>query len=73
MDIKTINPKMKQKEIAKEVGYSSSTLQPYKQRYKNAKYFRLNNPKRTPKISIDRKRPQMASKDANENKKAFTP
>ena len=30
MEIKSINPKMKQKEIAKELGYSNSTLQRYR-------------------------------------------
>ena len=30
MEIKSINPKTKQKETAKELGYSSSTLQHYR-------------------------------------------
>ena len=31
MEIKSINPKLKQKEIAKELNYSSSTLQSFRQ------------------------------------------
>ena len=31
MEIKSTNPKKKQKEIAREFGYSSSTLQRYRQ------------------------------------------
>ena len=31
METETINPGMKQKEIAKELGYSNSTLQRYRQ------------------------------------------
>ena len=30
LEMKTVNPKMKQKEIAKDLGYSSSTLQRYR-------------------------------------------
>ena len=58
---------MKQKEIAKEFGYSISTLQRYRYDKKMPSPYKSNNPKRTPKTSNDLKRPQMTSKDVNEN------
>ena len=48
MKIKSINPNMKQKEITKELGFSSSTLQ---RPYKPSKF------NRTPNTSNDLKRP----------------
>ena len=43
MEIKSINPKMKEKEIAKELGYSSSTLQRYKNDVKTQSPSKSNN------------------------------
>ena len=57
--IKSINPKMKEKEIAKEPGYRYDT--------KMQNPHNSNNPKRPLKTSNDLKRPQMISKNANEN------
>ena len=59
MDIKSINPKTKQKETAGELGYSSSTLQRYRIDTKRQIAFKSNNPNRSPKTSNDHKRPQM--------------
>ena len=67
MKIKSGNPKMKQKELAKELGYSSSTLQRYRQDIKMQSPHKLNNPKRRQMTSNGRKRPQMTSKNTNEN------
>ena len=46
MAIKSGNPKMKQKEIAKELGYSSSILQRYRQDIKKQSPDNSNNPKK---------------------------
>ena len=45
MEIKYIKPKMKQKEIAKELVYSSSTLQRYKRDMKMQSANKTNIPK----------------------------
>ena len=58
MEIKSINPKMKQKEVGKELGYSSSTLQRYRNDIKMQSSYKLNNPKSSPKTSNDLKTPQ---------------
>ena len=49
MEIKSINPKMKQKEIAKELGYSSSSLQRCRQDKKMQNPNKSNNPEKTSK------------------------
>ena len=63
--IKSIKPKLKQKEKAKELGYSSCTLQRYGYDIKLQSSYQSNNPKRTRKTSNDLKRPQITSKDTN--------
>ena len=77
MCIKFENPKMKQSEIANRLGYSSSTLQRYRNDVNMISLYRINpnnTNKRTKKAkntnfdentspNIDHKRPQMASKD----------
>ena len=45
MEFKFINPKMKRKERATELGYSGFTLQHYRQDKKMQSPFKLNNPK----------------------------
>ena len=55
MEIKLTSPKVKQKEIATELGYSSSTLQSYRQDIKMQSPYKSNNPKRSPKTSNDLK------------------
>ena len=57
---------MKQKEIAKELGFSSSTSQRYRQDMKMRSPYKSNGPKRSKKTSYDLKRPQMTSKYSNE-------
>ena len=66
MEIKSINPKKKQKEIAKELGYSTSTLQRYRNDIKMQSHYKSNNRKRSSKTSNDLKRPQMTSNDEND-------
>ena len=63
MEITSINPKMKQKEIAKKLGFSNSTLQRYRNDIKMQSPYQSNNPKRPPKTSNDLKGPQMTSED----------
>ena len=74
IEIKPINPKLGQDQTAKELGYSSSTLQRYRQDIKMLSHYRIpsNKTKKgkksfqtvnmTPK---DLKRLQMTSKDLN--------
>ena len=69
MEIKSFNPKVKQKEIAKELGYSSSILQRYRYDIKMQSPYKSSNPKRTPKTLNDLKRRQTTSKDIDENDK----
>ena len=64
MEIKSINPKKKQKEIAKELDYSTSTLQRYRKDTKMQSPYKSNNPNRSSKTSNDLKRPQLTSKNA---------
>ena len=53
--LKSINPKLKQDQIAKELGYSSSTLQRYRHDIKVQSRYKSNGPKK--------QRAQMTSKD----------
>ena len=55
-EILSINPKMKQKEIGKELGYSSSTLERYRIDIKIPTPYKSNNLERSPKTSNDFKR-----------------
>ena len=70
MWVKYENPKMKQSQIANQLGLSSSTLQRYKNDKNMLSPYRINPnnvKKRTKKAKIDDitdlKRPQMTSKD----------
>ena len=79
MRTKYENPKMKQSEIAKQLGLSSSTLQRYRNDKNMLSPYRFNpknNHKRTKKVKdtdfnndsnheTDVKRPQMTTKDLN--------
>ena len=47
MEIKSVNPKIRQDKIAKEVGCSSFTLQRYKLDIKMQSAYKTNGPKRT--------------------------
>ena len=70
MKVKYENPKMKQSEIANQLGMSSSTLQRYRNDINMQSPYRINPnnvKKRTKKAKIDEigdlKRPQMTSND----------
>ena len=79
MRVKYENPKMKQSEIANQLGMSSSTLQRYRNDINMLSPYRINpnnTNKRTEKVKntdfdnnprheTDVKRPQMTSKDLN--------
>ena len=69
MEIKSFNTQINEKEKAKDLGYSSSTLQSFRYDTKMQSPYYSNNLKRTPKTSYDLKRPQMTSEDAKENDK----
>ena len=69
MEIKPINSRKTQKKLQKKLVYSSSTLQRYRKDTKMRSTYESSNPKRTQKTSNDLKRPQITSKDANENVK----
>ena len=56
MESKSINPKMKRKEIAKELGYSSSILQRHRNDIKMQSPYKSNNPTSPQKASSDLKR-----------------
>ena len=45
MEVKSVNPKLNQNEIAKELGYSSSTLERYRQDIKLQSPHKSINPK----------------------------
>ena len=62
MDIISMNPELKKKEIATELGYSSSNLQQHKKDKRMQTAFKSNNPKRPPKSSNDLKRHRITSK-----------
>ena len=71
MKVKYENPKMKQSEIANQIGMSSSTLQRYRNDINMQSPYRINPnnvKKRTKKAKIDEigdlKRPQMTSNDS---------
>ena len=75
MEIKPVNPKLRQDQIAKELRCSSSTLQRYGQDIKTRSPYKItpNNHKRKQKISIsnrehDLERPQMNSIDFKRTK-----
>ena len=64
MQNKSINPKLKQKEIAKELGDSSSTLERYRNDIKMKSPCKSNNLRRLPKTSNDDlNRLQMTSRE----------
>ena len=62
-EIKSNNPRMKQNEITKDLGYSSSTLQRQRLDIKLQSPYKSNNPKKCPMTSNDLKRPQKTSND----------
>ena len=53
MEYKSVNPRMKQKELAKELTYSSSTIQRYRQDIKLQSPCWSNSPKRLLMTSND--------------------
>ena len=63
MEKKSNNPKLTQKEIAKELGYSSSTLQRYRNDISMNSPYRYNGFKRPQMTSNDLKRPRLTSND----------
>ena len=68
MEIISINPKLKQSEIADELGYSSSTLKRYRQDITMLSPYRIppNSQKREQQITnreYDLGRPQLTSKE----------
>ena len=76
MKVKYENPKMKQSEIANQLGMSSSTLQRYRNDINMLSPYRIspnNVKKRSKKAKIDDvddlKRPQMTSNDIETNSK----
>ena len=85
MESKSVNPKLGQDQIAKELGCPSSTSQRYRHDINMLSPYRipLNRHKRRQKIlntsfddnsnrEHDLKSPQMTSKDANENDKSVS-
>ena len=76
MRVKNENPRMKQSEIANQLGMSSSTLQRYRNDINMVSPYRItpnNTKKRSKKDKIDDnsdlKRPQMTSNDLETNSK----
>ena len=76
MRVKYENPRMKQSEIANQLGMSSSTLQRYRNDINMLSPYRIspnNTKKRSKKTKIDDigdlKRPQMTSNDLERNSK----
>ena len=64
VEIKSITRKMKQKELARELGFSSFTFQRYRQDRKMHSPYKSNKPKKKRQMtSNDLKRPQMISKE----------
>ena len=62
-EVKTINPKMKQKEVSNELGFSNSTLQRFRLDTKMQNPYKSNNPKKRHMTSNDLKKPQKTSKE----------
>ena len=56
MEIKTINPQWKQDKVAKELGYSSPTLQLYRHDKKMQNLYKSNNTKTPQNTSKNLKR-----------------
>ena len=83
MKVKYENPKLKQSQVADQLGLSTSTLQRYRNDINMLSPYRINpknNQKRTKKVKntdfdndshheADAKRPQMTSKDINQHQK----
>ena len=76
MKVKYENPRMKQSEIANQLGMSSSTVQRYRNDINMLSPYRINpnNVKKRPKKTKiddngDLKRPQMTSNESVKNKK----
>ena len=70
MEIKSVNPKFRQDQIAKELSWSGSTLQRYRQNINMLSPYRIppNSNKRKQKISSrenDHERPQLTSKESS--------
>ena len=63
MQHKSVSPKEKQTEIARDIGYSSSTLQRFRQGLKIQNPYKSNNPTKRLMTSNDLKRPQTTSKE----------
>ena len=63
MENKSVNPKLKQSQIAEELGCSTSFLQRYRHDIKMQSPYKAIGPKRTPKNSNDIKRSKMTSKN----------
>ena len=68
MEKKSNNPKLTQKEIAKELGYSSSTLQRYRNDISMNSPYRYSEFKRPQMTSNDLKRPQLNSDTQTQSK-----
>ena len=64
MEVKSVNPKLNQIEIAKELGYSSSTLERYRQDIKLQSPHKSINPKKRQMTSNDLKTPQITAKES---------
>ena len=63
MEIKSVNPKFRQNQLAREVGYSISPLQRYRHVIKIQSPYKPNGSKRSQKTASDLKRPQKTSKE----------
>ena len=76
MEIEPVNPKLRRDHIAKDLGYSSSTLQRYRQDLKMLSFYRIRakrykRKQKIPNTSLDDnshrehdlRRPQLTSKD----------
>ena len=61
MEMKSNNPKLTQKQICKELGFSDSTVKRYRNDIKMPSPYRIDGLKRTQMSSNDPKRPQLTS------------
>ena len=72
MEMKSNNPKLTQKQIAKGLGYSDSTLKRYRNDINMQSPYRYNEPKRPQMTSNDPKRPQLTSIAHNQKPQAWS-
>ena len=69
MEEKYNNPKLTQKEICNQLGFTDRTIRRYRDDIKMDSPYRINNKKKTPKQKLDTKTENISKSDTNKKLK----